>query len=240
MKEIILDSKKPRLNLYNDGRILLGDLILPAFAVLVFSYNYHFLWLIYDFIAIILLLYYIVSDKKWISPVIFLTFILVIAYFTTIVALHGHFFQGFLSIWDTFKHLLFVPLIVQISKFHLSKSNIVLANKLFYIISFAYLIQVIAVILQYSSGAHFDNIAGTFGDGGSHAIAYISLLFITASNIYVRGWLYKFVILGVSVLMNVAAENAGFFILLLLLIIGIFIVERKVLNIKKIFVYLLL
>lgn len=226
MKNAITTVDSGKVNLFNNGEFYSGFLILPALVVLVFSYNYHAIWLVYDVIAIILLFHYATSRQKKISSFQGYFLILVLGYFLTLTLISENWFLAILSVWDTFKHLLYFPVIITISQLNIYGHNLKLANMTYKFIGFIFFIQVIVVGIQYNIGVHFDDVAGTFGDGGSHAIAYISLLFITACFAFHKKNIFIIGSIGVAVLMNIASENAGFFVLLSILMLCILIAKK--------------
>jgi len=224
----------PRASLFHAGNAYSGLLILPAFTALVFSGNYHALWLVYDIVAMLLLFHYIASGKKRISRVQSFLLAGVIGYFLVISIVSGHLFAGVLSIWDTFKHLLYFPLIATMSRLDFSGRNTKLAQIIYRFIGFAFFVQMLVVGVQYITGVHFDDVAGTFGDGGSHAIGYISLLFITASIAFSKKMIFTLGLISATIMMNIASENAGFFVLMPMLMLSIIIAKK--INIKFIFI----
>ena len=86
-------------------------------------------------------------------------------------------------------------------------------NRLFIFSFISFIIQVIVVLNQYSKGINFDNIAGTFGDGSTHALCYFSLFFIVLI-IRLKKKLLILPVILVSIVINYFAENFGFYVLL--------------------------
>lgn len=233
MNNAIIKTVKDRVGLFHDGTIYSGLLVLPVFTVLVFSYNYHALWLVYDIVAMILLFHYATTRQKRITNIQRCFLVVVIWYFLVLVLVSGHWLKGVLSVWDTFKHLLYLPLMATINRESFSGRNAKLSRRIYILIGFAFFIQMIAVGVQYNAGIHFDDVAGTFGDGGSHAIAYISLLIIAASIAFTRRFIFIFGLISITIMMNMAAENVGFFILISMVMFSILVVKK--LNIKFLF-----
>ncbi|MDB4097016.1 hypothetical protein N9542_03160 [Methylophilaceae bacterium] len=71
-------------------------------------------------------------------------------------------------------------------------------------------------MMQYINDYRFDDIAGTFGDGASHSIAYfslatIALCFVTSKKFTISIFIF------IAILLNIVAENPGFFVLLFLI-----------------------
>ena len=233
MNNAIIKTVKDRVGLFHDGTIYSGSLVLPAFTVLVFSYNYHAIWLVYDIVAVILLLHYATTRQKRITNIQRCFLVVVIWYFLVLVLVSGHWLKGVLSVWDTFKHLLYLPLMTTISRESFSGRNAKLSRRIYILIGFAFFIQMIAVGVQYNAGIHFDDVAGTFGDGGSHAIAYISLFIIAASIAFTRKFIFIFGLISITIMMNMAAENVGFFVLISMVMFSILVIKK--INIKFLF-----
>lgn len=225
-------------SVFHDWKLYTGILLIPAYLVLVFSYNYHALWIMYDLVAIVLLfnnaLYkkYIKVTKRGVALAA------TISYFLILVILNDHLLLGLLSVWDTFKHIIYFQLIASISSFEFNIRNQHLSKILFKLLFVSYLIQIIFVAMQYSRGFHFDNVAGTFGDGGSHAIAYISILMVVATIAMNMKTSLIILLSIISFYLNIASENAGYFVLLLMVIFTV--VTMNKLNYKFILVGALL
>jgi hypothetical protein len=236
MSSEFVEKGRVENNLLHDDKMHIGLLLLPAYAVLVFSYNLHVFWLMYDVVAIILFLYYVLSGEKIISRVQAVCLGIVLLYFIGIVLIGSNFFMGGLSIWDTFKHLLYFPLIANISKNVFSERNDQLYYFIYSFVAFSFFVQVVAVAYQYLNDVHFDSVAGTFGDGGSHAIAYISLLYIVASISFYKKAFFLFSLSCVTIFMNIVSENVGFFVLVIMFMTSLFMIKKK--NTKYVFVFI--
>jgi len=200
--------------------------MLSVICVLSLSYNLHVLWLWYDLISLFLMLYLFNVKKTLVKPAHKLFVLLVISYFVVFIFSRGHVLMGLLSLWDTFKHIPYILFLYNLS----NNGSFLLQHKVFKkiykLILTIFFIQASVIAFQYSIGVFFDDIAGTFGDGGSHAIGYISLLAIIATIIYSKSqWLVTLVIVS-SFLMNIASENAGFYVLLIFLILGIVLTKK--------------
>ena len=202
-------------------------IIFSIAATLIFSYNYHFLWIVYDFVAIGLMAYFVWNKRslglgvpQW--GLLFLT----VCYFTLISVASDEPFIGLLSTWDTFKHIPILLLLARIGLLVYNPEKISFINGLYYLIFFSFIIQLIFAAYQVYSEVKFDDVAGTFGDGATHSLAYLSVLFISLVIILnKRLWLILSSILAVFWL-NLNGENVGFFVLLPLAIIGIVINRR--------------
>ena len=205
-------------------KIHIGWSLLLAFSVLVFSFDFHVIWIVYDLIAVGLLFFFLLSSSGRMAWFQLSILSVTIVYFVLITLISGHYLMSILSVWDTFKHLIYIALLARMAKVDSLVRNTKLIKSLYVVIAFAFFIQMIAVSIQYGRGEMFDNIAGTFGDGGSHAVGYISLLFICAAFVF-----RNIVLIGCSIIiaamMNMAAENAGFFVLLILLALVLFVLH---------------
>lgn len=205
--------------------IFLGYLLILPFAFLVFSFNYHFLWLFYDVAAFVIMFYFLYGVKRLpITNMAFFSFILVVLYFISMSIISGHIFFGVLSSWDTFKHIALLLGVIALSRLH-GVDTIQSFTDMFYkIIIFSFLIQVVIVYFQYKSfsvlsnldPSYFDNISGSFGAGGSHAIGYISILAIIASIALNKNMLWVVILIVVSFIVNVASENSGYYIIFIM------------------------
>ncbi len=203
-----------------------GFLVLPAFAFLAFSFNFHALWIIYDVIALIALIYFYDATKCRIPTLALILTLSTITYLLTMAGLRGHIFVGILSAWDTLKHVIYLTLLVQVSGSRFSSRSVDATRNMYHLVAVTFAIQVMAVLIQYSNGVFFDDIAGTFGDGGSHAIGYVSLLFLTAAIAMRKGKLIIVFGIVAAMLMNLASENIGFYLLLALVLAGVAVTHR--------------
>ncbi len=69
--------------------------------VLVFSVDFHFLWLLYDFLALFALYF----SLKHISTTLGSTLLLVLSFFIILTSISGFHVISILSIWDNIKHI---------------------------------------------------------------------------------------------------------------------------------------
>lgn len=196
------------------------NLVLISFLCLVFAYNFHAIWLMYDFGSILLIAYFIRKPKKKMTRVQRYWLLFVLSYFSCWI-LFKHNFYGVLSIWDTFKHIPYIMAVTYLLQELPFQKVERIFKKLYKVILVVFMIQVVAVCVQFLTGTFFDDIGGTFGNGASHAIGYISLLAIVSSMVYSRRWWVPIMILLVSLALNILAENAGFFVLLCLLLFAV-------------------
>ncbi|MFA5371205.1 MAG: hypothetical protein WC298_04425 [Sideroxydans sp.] len=208
-------------------------LVIPVFVVLVFSFNFHTLWLIYDLIALLLIVYFLGSRRSRISARQYGVFIVALGYFTFIVVREGHLLMGFLSIWDTFKHLVYVALFIGFMKFHTQQRIEGFSRYLHKICFIFFSIQIVAVIVQYATGVFYDDIAGTFGDGGSHAIAYISILFLVGLILHKSSSIVVVGAVVITLALNILSENSGYVLLMLAAFLGLILVHFSVRDLFK-------
>jgi len=210
-----------------EGNIYIGFFLFPVLAVFSYSYNYHAIWLVYDLVAFFLLCFFIFENKtvSYSNTIIFLA---IISYFIVQVLVSSHKFMVVLSLWDTFKHLVFFHLFIKLNKIGCSDRNVVFSGYLYKFIAITFYIQIIVVSFQYINGVHFDDIAGTFGDGASHAIAYFSLLMVVVSVIFFKKKIYLLPLLILIIFMNVVSENVGFFVLIGFLAVPFFFQSKQI------------
>ncbi len=201
-------------------------MVLLAFVL---SYNFHQLWLVYDLFIVIFLVkmfldgvYAKVKNIKWI--VSFLIFMLVVS----VVGIGQSKIIGWLSFWDTFKHLLFIISLDYYVVVRETKVQKKLIDILVPVSAVLFVLQFVFVYVQHLQGRHVDDVAGTFGDGSSHSIAYFSL-FLMVYAMASRWAIWKIVLLAiVCSIMNYWSENIGFFLILLLIIYYYTSVYRQV------------
>jgi hypothetical protein len=200
--------------------------ILLAFVL---SYNFHQLWLIYDLFIVVFGVkmfldgvYAKVKNLRWILA--FLIFMLALS----VVGVGQSKLIGWLSFWDTFKHVLFIISLDYYVIVRDSKVQRKLIDMLVPISAVLFIIQFVFVYVQHMQGRHVDDVAGTFGDGSSHSIAYFSL-FVMVFAMASRWTIWKIVCLAiVCSVMNYWSENIGFFLILLLIIYYYTSVYRQV------------
>lgn len=210
-------------------------LLYPVFFALVYSFNFHALWLVYDLVAISLLCYYTFSNRKIISSLQRALIFLVFGYYSVLLVFNGmHLLMGFLSVWDTYKHLIFIVFAVRIFKYSNNENVLVFEKNMYQLIIITLIIQAVVVLIQFQSGVFFDSIAGTFGDGGSHAIGYFSLLSIMAAIAHRAKLTVIVSLLALTSLINILSENAGYFALLFFLVLGLTFSGALVSRIKPI------
>jgi hypothetical protein len=204
-------------------------LLVISMMALTFTLDHHELWLLYDFSCMAFLLVILRNGFLTNAPALFIGMLSVyLLYAFGSILEHGMHFISILSIWDTLKHLtvtifLFGTLVrngPDVPSIQRTLSRMLLG---------IFLIQVPLVYIQYkgvAGGLDFDNVAGTFGDGSSHALAYLSAAVASVAWFGSRSQLLRVVTLLLSLLLNYWAENVGGYILLFC-IIGFWIVRSR-------------
>lgn len=201
-------------------------LVLLAFVL---SYNFHQLWLMYDLFIVVFFVkmffdgvYAKVKSIKWM--VLFLLLMLIVS----VVGVGGNRLIGWLSFWDTFKHIIFI---ISLDYYVVIRERTVqrkLLDLLMPISGVLFLVQLTFVYVQHLQGRHVDDVAGTFGDGSSHSIAYFSI-FLMVYAMASRWKIWKIVLMAMLCsMMNYWSENIGFFLILLLIIYYYTSVYRQV------------
>jgi hypothetical protein len=193
--------------------------LIAVLLAFVLSYNYHQLWLVYDIGLLILFAKLIVDGvfakvkyKKLIA------FLLLSVIMMDVVALGHNKIIAWLSFWDTFKHIIFI---VGADYFFIHRSLEVqnkIMDRLIGLSFILFAIQFAFVVMQHIQGRHVDDVAGTFGDGSSHSIAYFSIFLMV--YVFASRWaLWKILAISlICALMNYWSENIGFFLILFLVI----------------------
>jgi len=191
-------------------------LFFMVFLLLLFSHDYHFLWLVYDFLAVWCVLRVIKYRYK---PTTLIAFIVFSTFVGFSILLNGAHVISILSVWDNFKHLFIFGYLVQVINM-LSVDRLLIFSKRIYIyLTILFFIQFAIVMYQVQSGRLIDDVSGSFGTGASHAIGYFCLMYIMALYMLGRPKLFYFIsVVIISTVINYYAENVGFFILLAFLV----------------------
>lgn len=198
-----------------------------------YSYNFHSLWLICD-IIIICNLFYLLQKKvlRQYPYVLFIFFLIILSLFYSFLS-KGFHFISLLSFWDNYKHVfLFIFSFHLIKKINAERKTKFI-NRLFIISSITFCIQVLFVFYQKKIELNFDNIAGTLGDGSTHALGYFSLFFIVFLVSYKKPIAFISVVIFFSIIINYFAENIGFYLLLGMSLF--FVLSKQIGKIKIIF-----
>lgn len=184
--------------------------------VFVFSNDAHFLWLLYDFLA----LYAVYKTLSfWMKPTQAICLFFLLVYMLFLSSRDGFHVISILSIWDNIKHLF---IMVYLSKLidNLSLNKLTkYANVLSKFLTLAFFIQFFMVLYQQAYNYHIDDISGTFGYRASHSVGYFCLMYIAFLMYLNKGKSgYISLIIIMSMIINYYSENIGFYVLLLFLL----------------------
>jgi len=190
------------------------NIIIAVFFLIVFSFQFHVLWLFYDILALGAFYFFIKNTNIWLSSITILSSL----YFLFLVYLSGFHIISFLSIWDNGKHLFVLFMLFKLIDRYDLKRNLHFATILGYLLGFIFIVSTFLVVFQSYQGYHVDDVSGTFGYGGADALGYFCILYITYL-LYIKrsNRLFIFVTL-VSFILNYLAENMGFYVLYLMLV----------------------
>ncbi len=215
---------------YIDGSffssVRLSFFVFFIFFILVFSFSFHALWILYDVVALSALAYYVRNNKISLKAFQWLMLNVTIFYFILMSLFGSHFFVGLLSTWDTFKHILMFILLQRTWKCLMGSHREHFMGRLYRCIFFAIVMQFVFVSIQLRNNAALDHVVGSFGAGLTHAMSYLTILFIIITIVLKSSKLLVILSILISVWLNVMVENVGFFVLLPLLLIGVLINKR--------------
>jgi hypothetical protein len=76
-----------------------------------------------------------------------------------------------------------------------------------------FFVQAAMIFWQNYDGIYFDDISGTFGEGASHSIGYMSLLTIAVAITMPFNTLVKGLVILLSFVINMMSSNVGFYVL---------------------------
>ena len=182
--------------------------------VLVFSWEFHFLWLLYDILALFAIYFF----SKHITAVLGFTLFLVLSVFIILTIFSGFHLISILSIWDNIKHLFVLFMLLFLVERHIEDRILKFTNGFGFIIGGIFILQSILVFYQYFTGYYKDDISGTFGIAGGHTFAYYCLLYLSYLFYIKKSYSLTFFIFILSLVMNFFAENMGYYPLVLLLL----------------------
>jgi len=182
--------------------------------VLVFSWEFHFLWLLYDILALFAIYFF----SKHITAVFGFTLFLVLSVFIILTIFSGFHLISILSIWDNIKHLFVLFMLLFLVERHIEDRILKFTNGFGFIIGGIFILQSILVFYQYFTGYYKDDISGTFGIAGGHTFAYYCLLYLSYLFYIKKSYSLTFFIFILSLVMNFFAENMGYYPLVLLLL----------------------
>lgn len=185
-----------------------------TFFVLVFSWEFHFLWLLYDFLAIFSVYFFL----KHVNIVLGSTLFFVLSFFVILSIFSGFHIISILSIWDNVKHVFILfMLLFQIER-HIEGRILEFTNIFGFIIGSIFILQTFLVFYQTYTGYYKDDISGTFGEAGGHTFAYYCLLYLSYLFYVKKSYFLTFFVFVLSLVMNYYAENMGYYPLVLLLL----------------------
>ncbi len=196
--------------------------ILIQMMIYILSYNFHTLWLLCDIIILFQILYIIKIRALPKLKLFTFLFALITIYFAYTLSRSGFKLISFLSFWDTFKHIFVVLFTFEIFDEIGEKRRRKFIKNMYSVSLVTFIFQIIIVFIQRIQGLYIDNIAGSFGDGASHSLAYFSLFvlifFITQKiNFYRTIYVCLF-----GLIMNYFADNVGYYLILMITFFFIF------------------
>ena len=183
-----------------------------TFLVIVFSVDFHFLWLLYDFLALFALYFF----SKHVNVVLGSTLVLVLSFFIIVTIISGFHIISVLSIWDNIKHVFVLFMLLFLVERHIEGRILKFANSFGFIIGSIFIIQSTLVFYQSFNGYFKDDISGTFGMASGHTFAYYCLLYLSYLFYVKRSYLLTLCVFVLSLVMNYLAENMGYYPLVLL------------------------
>ena len=182
--------------------------------VLVFSWEFHALWLMYDILAFVSL--YFIS--KHMSTALALALLLALVSFIILTIFSGLHIISILSIWDNIKHIFVLFMLLSVVERHLEGRILKFTKSFGFIVGCIFILQSLLVFYQYFNGYYKDDISGTFGTASGHSIAYYCLLYLGYLFYDEKSKLLIFFVFCLSLLMNYFAENMGYYPLVILLL----------------------
>ena len=189
------------------------DIIVSVFLLIVFSFQFHVIWLLYDVLAIWAIYFFLKNT----SFILLIKIISSFAFFLFLSLKSGSHLISFFSIWDNGKHLFVIYLLFKLIDRYEIFRNIRFIDHLGLAMSVVFLIKMILVPFQYFSGYHMDDVSGTFGYGGSHSLGYFCLLYI-AYLLYMKKSVFLTIFISIiCFIFNYMAENMGFYLLFILI-----------------------
>ena len=206
----IIDSIK------NSSKLIrIEGIVFSILLVIIFSNQFHFLWLLYDFIAIGALFFYLLNNRLVLNTILIIT----IPYFLVFSILSGGHIISFLSIWDNAKHLFVLFMMLTLVDRYVNQRRFVaFLRDIGIIFPIIFFIQVFVVNYQFFNNYFIDDIAGTFGYGASHSLGYFCLMYLSYLMFFTKSRLYFSIILVISMILNFMSENTGFYLLLVMLL----------------------
>ena len=185
-----------------------------TFLVLVFSWEFHFLWLLYDVLALFSIYFF----SKHISTVLGSTLILALSGFIILAIISDFHLISILSIWDNIKHVFVLFMLLFLVERHIEDRILKFTNGFGFIIGSIFIIQLALVFYQYFAGFYKDDVSGTFGVASGHSIAYYCLLYLSYLFYIKKSYFLTFCVFILSLVINYFAENMGYYPLVILLL----------------------
>ena len=211
------------------------NLLLFQLVIYMYSYNFHSLWIICDLIIIFNLIYILQRGVLLEYPAMLFVLSLLFGYLIYSISKNGFYLINILSFWDNYKHIILFLFSFYIIKQISPERKKKFIQSLFVISSITFFIQVLFVFYQKFSGVFFDNIAGTLGDGSTHALGYFTLFLIIFLISHKKSLLLNVIVFSFSIIINFYAENIGFYILLIISLI--FVLGNQISKKAKIIFY---
>tara|TARA_B110000444_G_scaffold168947_1_gene157857 strand:- start:3300 stop:4499 length:1200 start_codon:yes stop_codon:yes gene_type:complete len=196
--------------------IRIEGVVLSILIVIIFSNQFHFLWLMYDFIALGSLFFYLLNNRLVLNTILIIT----VPYFLIFSFISGGHLISFLSIWDNAKHLfvLFMMLTLVDRYANHGRFNLFLRD-IGVIFPVIFFIQIFVVNYQFFNNYFIDDVAGTFGSMSSHSLGYFCLMYLSYLLFLTKSKLNFSIVLVISLILNFMSENTGFFLLLVVLLL---------------------
>ena len=185
-----------------------------TFLVLVFSWEFHFLWLLYDFLAIFSIYFFL----KHVNIVLGSTLFFVLSFFILLSIISGFHIISILSIWDNIKHVFVLFMLFFLVERHIEGRVLRFSNIFGLIIGVIFILQTILVFYQSYAGYYKDDVSGTFGAAGGHTFAYYCLLYLSYLFYVKKSNILTICVFILSLIMNYFAENMGYYPLVILLL----------------------
>jgi hypothetical protein len=182
--------------------------------VLVFSWEFHFLWLLYDILALFAIYFF----SKHITAVLGSTLFLVLSVFIILTIFSGFHIFSILSIWDNIKHVFVLFMLLFLVERHIEGRILKFTHGFGFIIGSIFIIQSALVFYQYFTGYYMDDISGTFGKASGHTFAYYCLLYLSYLFYIKKSYFLTAIVFILSLVMNYFAENMGYYPLVILLL----------------------
>ena len=195
--------------------ITIEKIVFSILLVIIFSYEFHALWLLYDILALGSILFFI----KQLNYKLITILIISVIFFISMSIISGSHIISFLSIWDNLKHVFPMFMLFSITERYMHQPRMNNFLSLFgWALFFIFLLQMCLVFFQYYLGYYYDDISGTFGVAGSHSICYFCLMYIAYLLYVKKSYFTTLIVFIISLIMNYFSENMGFYPLVILLI----------------------